>query len=83
VRLHQRPGFLALLAAAAAASSCLTSGGAVTLHLAPTNLICPDRIPAKLFIDPRCPNGVCGYTCEPGRWREWLTHQLQGEGDQP
>jgi hypothetical protein len=67
-----------VLAAALVTTACASRGG-VTLHLAPTNLMCADRIPARLFLDPRCPNGVCGYTCAPGRWRDWLTQQL---GDQ-
>jgi hypothetical protein len=46
---------------------CL-AGGSVTLHLAPPRLVCYDGIPARLFLDPHCPSGVCGYTCSPNRW---------------
>ena len=30
--------------------------------------VCTDGLPPKLFLGERCQNGVCGYTCEPGRW---------------
>jgi len=49
--------------------ACL-SAGSVTIHLTPPRLLCQDGIPAKLFLDPRCPSGVCGYTCQPDRWKE-------------
>ena len=30
---------------------------------------CPDGLPVKVLIDPRCPpDGICGYTCDPDRW---------------
>lgn len=30
---------------------------------------CPDGLPVEILIDPACPpDGVCGYSCLPGRW---------------
>jgi hypothetical protein len=29
---------------------------------------CPDGEAIRLLIDRRCPGGVCGYSCLPGRW---------------
>ena len=29
---------------------------------------CPDGLPPKLLLDPGCPSGICGFTCQPGRW---------------
>jgi hypothetical protein len=36
------------------------------LHL--RSLLCTDGLPVRLLIDPRCPDGICGYTCAPNRW---------------
>lgn len=31
---------------------------------------CADGLPVRLLLDEACPpDGVCGYTCAPGRWR--------------
>ena len=59
---------VAALVAALITSGCLGAAGSVTLHLAPPRLVCYDGIPARLFLDARCPSGVCGYTCQPDRW---------------
>ena len=30
---------------------------------------CADGLPVEILIDPACPpNGICGYSCLPGRW---------------
>jgi len=30
---------------------------------------CADGLPVEILIDPACPpDGVCGYSCLPGRW---------------
>jgi hypothetical protein len=30
---------------------------------------CADGLPPRILVDPGCPpDGVCGYTCAPGRW---------------
>jgi hypothetical protein len=30
---------------------------------------CADGLPPLIFIDAACPpDGICGYTCMPGRW---------------
>jgi hypothetical protein len=32
---------------------------------------CADGLPVKLLLDPACPpDGVCGYSCLPDRWKE-------------
>jgi len=32
---------------------------------------CSDELPIKILVDPACPpDGVCGYSCLPGRWAE-------------
>jgi hypothetical protein len=48
----------------------LTSSACVTrrwhLHAFPR---CADGLPVEILIDPACPpDGVCGYSCLPGRW---------------
>jgi len=25
----------------------------------------------KVLVDPACADGVCGFTCAPGRWKPW------------
>jgi len=35
---------------------------------------CADGLPVEILIDPGCPpDGVCGYSCLPGRWEERKT----------
>jgi hypothetical protein len=29
---------------------------------------CLDGLPVRLLLDRDCPDGICGYTCRPGRW---------------
>jgi hypothetical protein len=30
---------------------------------------CADGLPPEILIDPACPpDGICGYSCLPGRW---------------
>jgi hypothetical protein len=37
------------------------------LHAIPS---CADGLPVQLLTDPRCPpDGICGYSCCPDRWR--------------
>jgi hypothetical protein len=31
---------------------------------------CQDGAPARVLIDAHCPQGICGVTCAPERWRE-------------
>ena len=32
---------------------------------------CADKLPVKVLIHPGCPpDGVCGYSCVPGRWEK-------------
>jgi hypothetical protein len=32
---------------------------------------CADHLPVKVLINVECPpDGICGHTCEPGRWTE-------------
>jgi hypothetical protein len=30
---------------------------------------CHDGAPARILVDPRCVDGICGVTCAPDRWR--------------
>jgi hypothetical protein len=33
--------------------------------------VCADGLAARLLLDPSCyPDGVCGYSCLPNRWKE-------------
>jgi hypothetical protein len=32
------------------------------------DLMCPDGAPVRIFQDPRCKSGLCGFTCAPDRW---------------
>ena len=44
-----------------------------TIEVSPTSskpVICADGAPVKILQDPACVNGICGYTCEPDRWKE-------------
>jgi hypothetical protein len=54
-------GIVLLLAA-------LTSGCVLhhRLHVFPA---CADGLPVQVLVDPACPpDGICGYSCLPGRW---------------
>jgi len=32
---------------------------------------CNDGLPIKVLVDPACPpDGICGYSCLPDRWKE-------------
>ena len=33
---------------------------------------CRDGAPARVLVDPRCVDGICGVTCAPDRW--WPGH---------
>jgi len=61
-----------LFAGLAIALLLFTLSCAVTLtspQLAPAApRTCLDQQPPKLFLNAACKDGVCGYTCEPGRW---------------
>src|SRR5262245_4670381 len=35
----------------------------------PLRRICADGWPVKILQHPECPHGICGYTCQPDRWR--------------
>ena len=39
----------------------------VNIHV-PRNGLCRDGLPLRVLIDAGCPDGVCGFTCAPGRW---------------
>ena len=58
----RRVVLLALTACTAA--NCAMRG---RLHLVPQ---CADGLPVQILTDPRCPpDGICGYSCLPDRWR--------------
>jgi len=56
----------AVLLAALGALSCAR---VLTTNPLPIRRLCFDNQPIKILQDARCPLGVCGYTCEPDRWR--------------
>jgi hypothetical protein len=38
---------------------------------------CHDGAPARVLVDPRCEDGICGVTCAPDRW--WPVHRKEPE----
>ena len=52
--------------------ACLTSAGCLSVEakfLAPPHpMICRDGRPVKILQHPDCTQGICGYSCVPGRW---------------
>lgn len=65
---------LGVLAVSALVSSCgghaLVRDRIAAHMLHPASMICPDNLPVMIFIAEDCPLGICGYTCEPGRWHD-------------
>lgn len=64
IRRRVAPSVVALVLLAGLQASC-----AVTVT--PRNKtpgLCLDRLPPKMIQHEQCANGICGYTCEPGRW---------------
>lgn len=57
---------LALTSCAPLAQSIVARGKAA--RMLPRFSICPDGEAVRLLLDARCPGGVCGYSCLPGRW---------------
>jgi len=45
------------------------AGCALARSPLPWRRTCPDGWPIRILQDPRCPEGICGYTCAPDRWR--------------
>jgi len=35
----------------------------------PVNGVCADGLPVQFVLDAACPDGLCGWSCRPGRWR--------------
>jgi hypothetical protein len=71
-----------------AASLVLTTSGCSLagdvrheLHL--RSLHCSDGLPVRLLQNPRCPDGLCGYTCAPDRWDDRLPRGVDQGVDQP
>jgi hypothetical protein len=53
-------------------ASLLPGAGCSAVHR-PFNItitpLCNDKLPVRMLIDQACPpDGVCGFTCAPGRW---------------
>jgi hypothetical protein len=47
-----------------------TSGCVTRFHLRAFPR-CADQLPVKVLVDPSCPpDGICGYSCLPDRWKE-------------
>jgi hypothetical protein len=57
-----------LLALALAGSGCFSASTTITLA-PPRPMICRDGMPLRILQHPDCTNGICGYTCQPGRWQ--------------
>jgi len=57
---------LALAAALLLASCGLALHHSATLGATPTR--CADGLPAVVLQALTCPNGYCGFSCQPGRW---------------
>jgi len=60
-------GILALAPACAPLAQNIVAQGKAARML-PRFAVCPDGEAIRLLIDRRCPGGVCGYSCLPGRW---------------
>jgi hypothetical protein len=67
------PGRLVVLLACLASGACgplakniVARGDAA--KMLPRFSTCPDGEPVRLLLHRRCPGGVCGYSCLPGRW---------------
>ena len=63
--MARRVGF-ALVAALLLASCGLSLSHSASLGTPPPR--CADGLPAVLLQALTCPNGLCGYSCVPGRW---------------
>ena len=54
----------------------LMSSGCLSVEtkflLPPQPLVCRDGRPVFVIQHPECANGVCGYTCAPDRWRDYV-----------
>jgi len=48
---------------------CALGSMSCSLNVTPTTpKVCSDQAPPKLILNDQCKDGVCGFTCEPGRW---------------
>jgi hypothetical protein len=68
-----------LLAILGAATGCAahSSMGINVGRPMPIQGVCSDGAPPRLLLHPSCaPEGVCGYSCLPGRWET-----REGEGE--
>jgi hypothetical protein len=63
---HERVS--ALVVVALLGASCTHPVAIQRVQAAIRSVNCGDGLPAKILIDVRCPDGVCGYTCVPARW---------------
>ena len=60
-------GVLLLAAGLLAASACgIALHHSATFGDTPTR--CADGLPARVLQALTCPNGYCGFSCQPGRW---------------
>jgi hypothetical protein len=65
---YQSGRYAALILMALAASGCLSLEAK---FLAPPHpMLCRDGRPLRILQHPECTNGICGYTCQPDRWKE-------------
>lgn len=57
---------LVTLSCARMAQNVVARGKAA--QMLPRFATCPDGEAVRLLLHARCPGGVCGYSCLPGRW---------------
>jgi hypothetical protein len=69
--MRARPALLVLLALAAPACNSLQHLGAGLDYVQGMihAIDCHDGAPARLLVDARCRDGICGVSCAPDRWR--------------
>lgn len=44
-------------------------GCGLHLHVMPGRT-CQDGLPARVLVGAACRDGICGFSCEPDRWKE-------------
>jgi hypothetical protein len=63
---------IAILAACVTVASCLSlrhiDAGLEEVREIVRRQNCRDGAPARVLVDPRCVDGICGVTCAPDRW---------------
>jgi hypothetical protein len=63
---------LAITLSAAAAGGCGLhnyGAGLEQVRSIARKFDCRDGFPARVLVDPRCEDGICGVSCTPDRWK--------------